>query len=89
MNAIENWLLNVFLGKLVTRAAVTVVAAVAAPKVQAVLQAAGVQVSIDPVKLAAESIILGQAALEAYKHWRVGTPAGNVAAAQAIEAKAP
>jgi hypothetical protein len=89
MNAIEDFLLNQFAGKLLTRACVTVASALAAGPAASLLAKAGIHIAVDPVQLQAQAIVLGQAALEAYKHWRLGTQSGNAAALQAVIAKAP
>lgn len=68
----ENWLLNVFVGKLVARACVTVAAFVASQGVQAALAHYGVHgVTIDPVELNTGAIALGHAAFEWFKAWRL------------------
>ena len=89
MNAIQDWLLNQFVGKLVARTAVTIAGAVAGPAVQAILSKAGVTVVVDPAQLQLGMVAAAHAAYEAYKAWHQGTPAGNNAALQAIIAKAP
>jgi len=75
MNAIENWLLNVFLGKVVARAAVTVASALAAGPVHEGLAAIGLSVDINQTAFAAGVIGLGQAAFEWYKKKRLAPTA--------------
>ncbi len=90
MHFIENWLLNKFLGKVALRAAVTIAAYVAGPDIQKFVQAAGIPIGpVDPVKMAEGFAIGAHFLLEAYKHWRSGTPAGNEAAATALLTRAP
>ena len=72
----ENWLLNVFVGKLVARACVTLAAFVASAGVQAALAHYGVHgVTIDPVELNTGAVLAGHAAFEAFKAWRAKAPA--------------
>src|ERR1035437_1661328 len=81
----ENWLLNVFLGKLVARTAILIAAFVAGPVVQGLAAKAGIQVAIDPVKLGAELMVLGNAAFEWFKARRMANP--NSPAVQTDAAK--
>lgn len=73
-NRIESWLLNVFVGKLVARAAVTIVAWVGSVGVQAILRQAGIQVQIDPAELTTGIIAGGHAAFEWFKARRAANP---------------
>jgi hypothetical protein len=67
----ENWLFNVFLGKVVARACVTVASFVASSAVQAALAHYGVHgVTVDPVELNTAAIALGHASFEWFKAWR-------------------
>lgn len=75
LDKIENWALNVFLGKALTRLAIVAVAYVAGPVVQGLAAKAGLTVSIDPVKLQAELIALSLLALEWFKKRRAANPA--------------
>ncbi len=74
MDKIEGWLLNVFLGKLVARAAVIIAAYVAGPIVQGLATKAGVTVSVDPLKLQVEMMLLANAAFEWFKARRMANP---------------
>lgn len=71
----ENWLLNVFMGKVFARLAVTLVGVVASLPVQHILAMAGIQVQIDPVALAGGMTILAHAAFEWFKSKRMANPA--------------
>ena len=72
---IENWLLNVFTGKILARVAVTIVGFVSSAAVQGVLSQAGVQVEIDQSELAAGMVALSHAAFEYFKKRRAANPA--------------
>lgn len=75
----ENWLLNVFVGKLVARACVTVASFAASAGVQAALAHYGVHgVTIDPVELNAGAVLLGHSAFEAFKAWHMKSQAAPV-----------
>jgi hypothetical protein len=74
MDKIEGWLLNVFLGKLVARAALIIAAYVAGPVVQNLAVKAGVSVSVDPAKLQVELMLLANAAFEWFKARRMANP---------------
>lgn len=73
-NKIESWLLNVLAGKIVARAAVTIVAWVGSVGVQAVLKQAGIQVQIDPAELTTGLIAGGHAVFEWFKARRMANP---------------
>lgn len=74
MGKIEGWLLNVFAGKLVARAAVTIVAYVASAPAQALLAKAGVKLDINPAELSAGMIAGAHAAFEWFKARRAANP---------------
>lgn len=71
---LENWFLNVLAGKLVARAAVTIVAWVGSVGVQAMLKQAGVSVQIDPAELTTGLIAGGHAIFEWLKAKRMKNP---------------
>lgn len=84
LEKIESFLLNKFLGKVCSRLAVTIVSALAAAPVQALILKAdvwlayvGIHVHIDPinqVELTAAMIAAGQAAFEYFKKRRMANP---------------
>ncbi len=74
MDKIEGWLLNVFLGKLVARAAILIAAYVAGPIVQGLATKAGISVAVDPAKLQVELMLLANAAFEWFKARRMANP---------------
>ena len=74
MSKIENWLLNVFIGKVITRMAVTIIGLIASAPVQAVLAQMGVQVQIDSTTLAGGMIALAHAIFEYFKKRRMANP---------------
>lgn len=74
LNSVENWLLNVAIGKAVARLAVTAAAYAAAPAARALLLQAGISYSVDPAALAAGLIAAGHAAFEWFKARRAANP---------------
>ena len=75
MSTIENWLLNVFLGKIIARAAVTIAGLAAAGGIHDALSAYGVQVQIDPTLLAGGTTVAAHALFEWVKKSRLATAA--------------
>jgi hypothetical protein len=75
---IENWLLNVFAGKIVARLAVLIIAWLASPAVQGVLSQGGVGVTINPDTFSAGMIALAGAAFEYFKKRRMANPESPV-----------
>ena len=74
LNKLEGWLLNVFLGKLVARAAVSIVAFAGGSLFQGIAKKAGIVVSIDPVELQAGLMLGAHAAYEWFKARRMKNP---------------
>lgn len=74
MDKIEGWLLNVFLGKVLTRVAIVIAAYVAGPLVQGLAVNAGIHIAIDPAKLQAELMTLSLVAFEWFKKRRMANP---------------
>lgn len=98
MNAIEDWLLNKFWGKIVARATVGLAGAIAAglvsPKPASLLASAaahGVSLSVDPNAVAAAVVTAGSMAghwiFEWFKARRMANP--NSPAVQTDDTKAP
>ena len=83
---IEGWLFNVFAGKIVARAVVTLLAWLASGPVQSVLGGAGIDLKIDQAELTAALIAGSQVAFEWVKKRRQANP--NSPAVQ-TDAKAP
>lgn len=71
---LESWLLNVFVGKLVARAAVTVAGFLASAAVQGPLSQVGISVQIDEATLVAGMITLAHGAFEWFKKRRMANP---------------
>lgn len=74
MNKLEDWLLNIFVGKVVARTAVMLAGYVAGPVVQSLAGKAGVSVSVDPLKLQAAMMIALQIGFEYFKARRMANP---------------
>lgn len=75
LNRVEGWLLNVFLGKLLARAAVTITAYVASTQVQNALALAGVHgLVIDRAELTAGLIAAAHVIFEYFKKRRMANP---------------
>lgn len=74
MNTIENWLMNVALGKAVARVAIVIAAYISGPVVQGLAAKAGISVAVDPVKLQAELLSLCLIAFELFKARRAANP---------------
>lgn len=75
LNTVENWLMNVALGKLVARIAIIAASYVAGPVIQGFAGKVGIGLSVDPVKLQAELLTLAMAAFEWFKARRAANPA--------------
>lgn len=75
VNKIENWLLNVFAGKILARLAVTIIGFIASGPVQAILSQAGVNVQIDQTALTGSMVALAHAIFEWFKKRRAANPA--------------
>jgi len=87
MERIENWLLNVAVGKAASRLALVVVAYVAGPVVQGLAQKSGVDIQIDPVKFQAQLVSAALLAFEWFKARRAANP--NSPAVQTDVTKLP
>jgi hypothetical protein len=74
INKIENWLLNVALGKFVARAVLVIVAYVGGPVFQGLAQKVGLEIQIDPVKLQAQLMTGLLALFEWFKARRAANP---------------
>jgi len=74
MEQLENWLLNVALGKFVAQGAVLIAAYVAGPVVQGIAAKAGVTLAIDPTKLQAELMLLATGLLKWFEARRAANP---------------
>ena len=82
---LEGWLFNVFAGKVLARAAVTVAAYIAGPVVQGIAAKAGVKISVDPAELQAGMVLGAHAAYEWYKNLRAKAPAPAVPDAPVVK----
>ena len=87
MERIENWLLNVALGKAVARVAVVIAAYVAGPVVQGLANKAGIGVSVDPKQLELGLQAGAHIAFEWFKARRAANP--NSPAVQTDKSKLP
>lgn len=88
-NKIESWLLNVFAGKIVARAAVTIAAYVASASTQALLGRAGLSVQIDQAELTAGIIAGAHAAFEWFKARRMANPTSPAVQTDAAKLATP
>lgn len=70
----ENWLLNVLLGKIVSRGGVLLAGLIMGPAVQGVAAKAGIDLHVDPVKLTGGLMIVANAAFEWFKARRMANP---------------
>lgn len=89
MTTIENWLLNVFAGKLVARAAVLIAAYIAGPVVQGLAAKAGLSIAADPAKVQAGLMVAFNAAFEWFKARRMANPASPAVQTDPAKIAAP